>query len=120
VTIWIDAQLSPALAPWIVQTLNISDVALRDIGLRDGSDRQIFRAAKEQSGIVMTKDADFVRLLDDLGPPPQIIWITCGNTSNAHLKRLLRASLPRVMEMLSSGEALVEISDLRESRGKKP
>lgn len=68
----------------------------------------------------MTKDADFVRLLADLGPPPQIIWITCGNTSNAHLKRLLKSALPRVMEMLSSGEALVEISDLRESRGKMP
>ena len=40
-TIWIDAQLSPALAPWIVQTLDMSAVALRDIGLRDGTDLQI-------------------------------------------------------------------------------
>ena len=119
-TIWIDAQLSPALAPWIVQTFDIPAVALRDIGLRDATDRQIFLTAKEQSTIVMTKDADFVRLLENLGAPPQIIWITCGNTSNAHLKRLLRSALPGVMEMLSSGEPLVEISDLRESRGKKP
>jgi len=104
----------------IVQTLDISAVALRDIGLRDGTDLQIFRAAKAQSANIMTKDADFVRLLEDLGPPPQIIWITCGNTSNAHLKRLLRSALPGVMGMLSSGELLVEISDLRELRGKKP
>ena len=117
--IWIDAQLSPALALWIVQTFGISAVALRDIGLRDGTDRQIFLAAKEQSTIVMTKDADFVRLLENLGAPPQIIWITCGNTSDAHLKRLLTSALPRVMGMIASGEPLVEISDLRESRGRK-
>jgi len=72
VTIWIDAQLSPALALWIAQTFGISAVALRDIG-RDETDRHFFLAAKQQSIIVMTKDADFVRLLEELGPPPQII-----------------------------------------------
>jgi predicted nuclease of predicted toxin-antitoxin system len=113
VTIWIDAQLSPALARWIVQTFGISAVPLRDIGLRDGTDRQIFLAAKEQSTIVMTKDADFVRLLEDLGPPPQVIWITCGNTSNTHLRQLLRAALPQVLALLSEGESLVELSELR-------
>ena len=107
-TIWIDAQLSPALALWIFQTFGISAVALRDIGLRDGTDREIFLAAKEQSTIVMTKDADFVRLLEALGSPPQIIWITCGNTSNEHLRQLLRTALPRVLALLSDGESLVE------------
>jgi predicted nuclease of predicted toxin-antitoxin system len=119
VTIWIDAQLSPALAPWITQTFGISAVPLRDIGLRDGTDREIFLAAREQSTIVMTKDADFVRLLEDLGPPPQIIWITCGNTSNARLRQLFRTSLPRAMELPSFGESLVEVSDLRVPRGEK-
>jgi predicted nuclease of predicted toxin-antitoxin system len=119
VTIWIDAQLSPALALWIAQTFSISAVALRDIGLRDGTDREIFLAAKQQSTIVMTKDTDFVRLLEELGPPPQIIWITCGNTSNARLRQLFRTSLPRVLELLSSGESLVEVSDLRIPRGEK-
>src|SRR5437870_11121991 len=104
---------------WIVQTFGVSAVALRDIGLRDETDRRIFLAAKEQSTIVMTKDADFVRLLEDLGPPPQIIWITCGNTSNAHLRKLLRTAFPRAIEMLSEGESLVELSDLR-PKGEKP
>ena len=71
-TIWIDAQLSPALALWIVQTFGVAALALRDVGLRDATDREIFLAAKQQSRIVMTKDADFVKLLDALGPPPQV------------------------------------------------
>lgn len=112
-TIWIDAQLSPALAYWITLTFEVSAVALRDIGLRDATDRQIFLAAKEENVIVMSKDADFVRLLEDFGPPPQIIWITCGNTSDAHLRTLLSSALPRALEMIASGESLVEISDLR-------
>lgn len=61
----------------------------------------------------MTKDADFVRLLESLGPPPQVIWITCGNTSNAHLRNLLVSAFPRAVDMIASGEWLVEISDLR-------
>ena len=33
-TIWIDAHLSPAIAPWISRTFIISTFALRDLGLR--------------------------------------------------------------------------------------
>lgn len=115
-TIWIDAHLSPALALWITETFDISAAALRDVGLRDATDQQIFLAAKEQSIIVMTKDVDFVKLLEILGPPPQIIWITCGNTSNAYLQRLLGSTLLRTLKMISDGEPLVEISDLVKRR----
>jgi predicted nuclease of predicted toxin-antitoxin system len=69
--LWIDAQLSPAIATWISRTLAIPAVALRDLGLRDATDREIFLAARRDKAIVMTKDRDFVRLLVDLGPPPR-------------------------------------------------
>jgi predicted nuclease of predicted toxin-antitoxin system len=58
----------------------------------------------------VSKDADFVRLLGDLGPPPQIIWITCGNTSNAYLKRILSSRLASVLDFLQIGEGIVEVS----------
>ena len=60
----------------------------------------------------MTKDNDFLALLDRYGPPPQIMWITCGNTSNARLKEVLRASLLQAVDLLRQGERLVEISDV--------
>src|SRR5258708_130374 len=44
--IWIDARLSPALAPWIEATFGVEAHALREVGLRDSSDREIFKAAK--------------------------------------------------------------------------
>ena len=109
-TIWVDAQLSPALAGWITDALGIPAVALRDLGLRDAEDPEIFEAAKAQQAIVMTKDSDFVDLVNRLSSPPQIIWLTCGNTSNARLREILLKTLPRALELLKSGEALVEIS----------
>lgn len=109
-TIWVDAHLSPAIATWISSALEIEAVALRDLGLRDAEDTEIFEAAKAQRAIVMTKDSDFVDLVERLGPPPQIIWLTCGNTSNARLREILSETLPRALELLGSGEALVEIN----------
>ena len=98
-TIWVDAHLSPAIATWIGCTFEIETVALRDLGLRDAEDPEIFEAAKAQEAIVMTKDSDFVDLVERLGSPPQIIWLTCGNTSNARLREILRETLPRALEM---------------------
>jgi predicted nuclease of predicted toxin-antitoxin system len=108
--IWIDAQLSPAIAAWISSHFAVDAVAVRDLGLREATDPQIFQAAKRKNASVMTKDSDFVLLLDRLGPPPQIIWIRCGNTSNARLKEILSRTLPKAIELLNSGERLVEVS----------
>ncbi len=109
-TIWVDAHLSPAIATWITTTFSITALALRDVGLRDAEDAEIFEAAKAQGVILMTKDSDFVDLVDRLGTPPQIIWLTCGNTSNARLRQILSITLPEALEFLRAGEALVEIS----------
>lgn len=109
--IWVDAQLSPAIATWISNTFEVEAVALRDLGLRDAEDSEIFSAAKIKEAIVITKDRDFVDLVDRLGSPPQIIWLTCGNTSNARLREILSEAFPRALEFLAAGETLVEISE---------
>lgn len=107
--IWVDAQLSPALAPWIQATFGIPCLALRDVGLRDAMDLQIFQEARTKNAVVMTKDVDFPILQAKLGAPPTIIWLTCGNTSNAKLRELLSSRLPKVLYLLEQGEILVEI-----------
>ncbi|XGB41748.1 MAG: DUF5615 family PIN-like protein [Nodosilinea sp. LVE1205-7] len=109
-TIWIDAHISPAIAIWISNTFGIPASALRDLGLRDAEDPENFEAAKTQRVIFITKDSDFVDLVERLGLPPQIIWLTCGNTSNARLREILSSVLPETLELLRSGEKLVEIS----------
>ncbi|MCY7391246.1 MAG: DUF5615 family PIN-like protein [Leptolyngbyaceae cyanobacterium CAN_BIN12] len=108
--IWVDAHLSPAIATWITNTFKITAIALRDLGLRNAEDPEIFEAAKAQGIIFMTKDSDFVDLVERLEAPPQIIWLTCGNTSNDRLREILSSTLVEAIELLDSGEKLVEIS----------
>ncbi|WP_373530742.1 DUF5615 family PIN-like protein [Nostoc sp.] len=108
-TIWVDAHLSPTIASWIAITFGITSLALRDVGLRDAEDSEIFEAARARGVIFMTKDSDFADLVDRFGSPPQVIWLTCGNTSNARLKEILNSTLPEALELLRAGEALVEI-----------
>jgi predicted nuclease of predicted toxin-antitoxin system len=107
--IWVDAPLSPAIAEWISFNFSAPATALRDLGLRDATDRAIFFAARNASAILITKDSDFLRLLDEFGSPPKIIWLTCGNTSNARLRQILTKTLPRALSLLQS-EQLVEIN----------
>ena len=40
--IWVDAQLPPTLASWLNDTFEVSSIALRDLGLRDAKDVEIF------------------------------------------------------------------------------
>jgi len=108
--IWVDAQLSPAIAFWIESNFDVQAFALRDLNLRDAEDLEIFNEAKKANAVVMTKDSDFVSLLERLDVPPKIIWLTCGNTSNANLKNILSKTLQDAINLLESGEIIVEIS----------
>jgi len=110
VILWLDAQLSPAMAAWISDEFSVPAVAVRDLGLRNAKDRQIFLAAREANAVVMTKDADFVHLVKQSGPPPQVIFLTCGNTSNSQLREILKRTLVQTMEWIGKGEPVVEIT----------
>jgi Domain of unknown function (DUF1772)/Domain of unknown function (DUF5615) len=56
VILWVDAQLSPALARWRSGTFGVAAHAVRDLGLRDAKDPPIFHAARE-AGVVITLQA---------------------------------------------------------------
>jgi len=107
--IWLDAHLSPRVARWIQESLGHEARALRDIGLRDAEDEEVFERGKQEGAIILTKDKDFVDLVGRLGSPPAIIWLRCGNTSEAVLKRVLADHLDDALEFIATGDPLVEI-----------
>lgn len=108
--IWLDAQLAPGLAHWIQETFEVEAHALRDLGLRDATDSAIFEAARKPGIAILSKDVDFVDLFHKMGPPPQVIWLTCGNTSNQNLRAILQQVFPLALKLLREGEGLIEIS----------
>ena len=111
--VWIDAQLSPVLAPWLEDTFGLTAHAVRNLGFLTASDEEIYQAARDENAVVLTKDHDFVTLLNRKGPPPRVLWLTCGNTSNPRLLDILGRTLPSAFKLLDSGESLVEISDAK-------
>jgi predicted nuclease of predicted toxin-antitoxin system len=76
---------------------------MRDLGLRDANDLPIFHDAREAGAVIMSKDSDFVLLLERFGPPPQILWV--------RLREILLTSFPEARARLEQGEPLVEISE---------
>ena len=102
--LWIDAQLSPALARWINETFGVAASAVRDLGLREAKDLVIFHAAREAGAVVMSKDSDFVLLLERFGPPPQVLWVTCGTTSKTTKARRAAGRWPSHTTRISAME----------------
>jgi predicted nuclease of predicted toxin-antitoxin system len=111
VRLWIDAQLSPALAPWLRDRFDVEAIAVRSMGLERAKDREIFFAARRDQAIVMTKDRDFVRMVQQHGAPPCVLWITLGNTSNDRPQGVLEVTLREALALFDAGESLVEVRD---------
>ncbi|MGK7884775.1 MAG: DUF5615 family PIN-like protein [Crocosphaera sp.] len=65
---WIDAQLTPQLAQWLMITFSVQATSLRELGLRDAQDREICEMAQTEGTVIITKDSDFIELVTVLEP----------------------------------------------------
>ena len=110
--IWLDAQLSPIVARWLCDEFQYEAQSLRAVGLAQASDHRIVTEARTQKiDVLLSKDADIVRIVESSNPPPRVVWLTCGNRSSAEVMTILRTHLPRALDMLSAGATVVEVSD---------
>jgi predicted nuclease of predicted toxin-antitoxin system len=104
--VWVDAQLPPVLARWLAGEYGLDAAHVNEIGYVAADDAEIFASARGGgAAVVVTKDEDFVRLLERNGPPPQIVWVTCGNVRNAALRAIVLPVWPQVAALLASGWA---------------
>ncbi len=109
--VWIDAHLSPSIAVWMAEEFGIDASSLQRLGLLTASDIDIFELAREQDAVILTKDADFVELVNRRGPPPKVVWLSCGNTKNLRLREILVTQWVRVAKLLEEGHPVVELTD---------
>ena len=109
-TLYVDANLPPSIAPWLKENFSINSFSFDHMGWRFSEDHEIFRLLQKISdSIVLTKDEDFVSLLEAYQAPPKIIWITVGNTSNQNLRSIFSKQLNEAVLLLKEND-LVEIS----------
>lgn len=106
---WLNANLSPQFGAWLANEYKVDCKTVKALGLRDAKDPETFKRAKEAGVVLVTKDKYFVDLVLRHGPPPQILLLTMGNTSNAMLKEICAKRFPKVLELLRAGEAIVEL-----------
>lgn len=106
---WDDAQLPPKLAAWLSQRYRVEATSLRDLGLHDAADSEIFDAAHRAKAVIISKDSDFVRLVSRRGTPPQLLWVTCGNVTNGRLQAVFDETFPDALAALAAGKAIVKI-----------
>ena len=109
-TVWIDANLSPALARWITESFaGIKAFSAVYLGLLDADDGQIRAAARQAGAVILTKDRDFVDAVQRDPMQPSVLWVRAGNTSTPAMKLILSSRLPSALDALGRGERVVEL-----------
>lgn len=58
---------------------------VRELGLENSTDKEIWNFAKEHQYTIVTFDSDFFDLSNLYGVPPKIIWVRVGNRSTKSL-----------------------------------
>ena len=107
--LWLDAQLPPAIAPWIASTFGVECEHVRETELAQAEDLKIFQTVRIAGHVIVSKDEDFSDLVTRLGPPPQILWLRVGNLTNRALQEYFAAAMLQALELLEAGEPLVEM-----------
>jgi len=106
---WTDAHLSAGFAEWLGRTYCVDVQSVHMLGMDAASDRLIFQKARAADVVFITKDRDFVDLIEQHGPPPRVIRLTCGNTSEFRLRQIFEEHFHAIQQMLDRGETLIEV-----------
>ncbi len=82
---------------------------VRELGLENATDFEIFEYARRNDYAIVTFDSDFCDLNIIKGFPPKIIWLRTGNTTTVNLERLLRNKHELIELFLTEDYGCLEI-----------
>jgi predicted nuclease of predicted toxin-antitoxin system len=104
----VDNQLPPALARLIEFDFGTEASHVRDVGLRDACDAEVWAYATSSGYIVISKDEDFVRMVLNASTAG-LVWVRVGNCRREVLLNVFRRVWPRIIERLESGDRFIEV-----------
>ena len=108
-TLLVDNLLPLALARYLAAN-GWECTHVQDVALEAADDQTIWQYAKERGLTIITKDDDFQALANRQGSiPPQVVWVRLGNCRKAALLEAFSRILPALREMLTAGDAVIEI-----------
>lgn len=74
---------------------------MRDVGLAGHDDERIWRFAKDEGFVIVTKDNDFLARALVRGHPPQVIQICLGNVSTRRIAEILQARADDIKQFVT-------------------
>lgn len=74
---------------------------VRELGLENSSDKEIWEYAKRNNYALVTFDADFLDFNVLYGHPPKIIWLRIGNTKTDFLAEKLINNSDKIIAFLT-------------------
>jgi predicted nuclease of predicted toxin-antitoxin system len=108
VTFLVDAQLPFDLATALT-TAGHPSKAVRDVGLREAEDEDIWQYAGTNDFCIVTKDEDFANLVWRTTTGPSVVWLRLGNCTNKDLRNRLIPLLDEIALRLAGGDRLIEV-----------
>ncbi len=107
----VDAQLPPRLCLWLEEkgndALHVYKIEGRGVALPDS---RVWRIARLQSRIILSKDFDFFDRALLFGKPPQTVHVNVGNCGNTELFQILSSHWQEVESALNGGATLVSLT----------
>ena len=83
---------------------------VKQLGLIDASDLEIWQYAKANKFTIVTFDSDFIDFAIMKGYPPKIIWLRFGNASNLKIANKLISNTNVIGDFIANPEiAFLEI-----------
>jgi len=80
---------------------------IRDLGLEQADDLEIWALAKSGSFVIVTKDSDFNDLSVIRGYPPYVIWLRTGNSRISQIEALIRSHQTDIEESVSAEKIVI-------------
>jgi predicted nuclease of predicted toxin-antitoxin system len=105
----IDNQLPIALA-WYLVPLGWAAVHVSNLGLDTATDHTIWKYARDNHLVIVTKDQDFsVFAKQQARIPPQVLWVRLGNCRRQALFDAFTRESSRLRRQLAAGAPVVEL-----------
>jgi len=70
---------------------------VREVGLENSKDVNIWQYARDNGFVMVTFDADFYDISLIKGTPPKIIWLRTGNLTSSNIERVLRENAESII-----------------------
>lgn len=109
----IDTQLPPKLSKYLFSKNFDSKHTTQYPKAEFLQDSEIIKIAKDEERIIITKDLDFEEYFFLNGPPPKIIRLNIGNSTNNTLLKIFENNLSKIIILLDEHNLIIINADLK-------